>query len=96
MTSSTSKSASHPGRALAVLNVRALSDLDKITVRIPDVAANLAVLLHRLRDELGTSTRPQFIARLNIRNAEIHKAVDVIRVGDADRAYASNSNEPSH
>src|SRR3984885_1959128 len=25
------------------------------------------------------------MARLNIRNAEIHKAVDVIRVGDAER-----------
>ncbi len=74
-----------PGRALTVLNVRALSDLDKITVRIADVAAYLAVLLHRLRDELGASTCPQFIARLNIRNANIHKAVDVIRVGDAER-----------
>jgi hypothetical protein len=39
----------------------------------------------RLRDELGSSTFPQFITRLNIRNAEIHKAVDVIRVGDAER-----------
>src|SRR5579864_2008666 len=78
------RSCSHPGRALTVHNVRALSDLDKITVRIPDVAAYLAVLLHRLRDELGASTCPQFIARLNIRNAHIHKAIDVIRVGDAE------------
>src|SRR5690348_13564222 len=38
----------------------------------------------RFRDELGSSTFPQFIARLNISNAEIHKAVDVIRVGDAE------------
>src|SRR6202011_4772546 len=38
-----------------------------------------------LRDELGSSTFPQFIAGLNIRDAEIHKAVDVIRVGDAER-----------
>src|SRR6202023_3287203 len=45
----------------------------------------LAVLGDRLRDELRSSTFPQFIARLNIRNAEIHKAVDVIRVGDAER-----------
>src|ERR1700735_2166282 len=72
----------------AVLTVRdgsALSDLDNIAVRIADVAADLAVLGDRLRDELRSATFPQFIARLNIRNAEIHKAVDVIRVGDAER-----------
>src|SRR5690349_4255338 len=74
------------GRALTVSEFRlALSDLDNVTVRIADVAARLAVLVLRLRDELGTSTLPQFIARLNIRNAEIHKAVDVIRVGHAER-----------
>jgi hypothetical protein len=79
------KSESHPGRALTVLELGALSDLDNITVRIADVAANLAVLGYWLRDELGSSTFPQFIARLDIRNAEVHKAVDVILVGDAER-----------
>src|ERR1700720_4381230 len=74
-----------PGRALTVRELGALSDFDDITVRIADVAAYLAVLGDRLRDEFGSSTFPQFIARLNIRNAEIHKAVDVIRVGDAER-----------
>src|SRR5271168_5468362 len=78
------KCESHPGRALTVLELGALSDLDNITVRIADVAANLAVLGYWLGDELGSSTFPQFIARLDIRNAEIHKAVDVIRVGDAE------------
>src|ERR1700720_1252902 len=73
-----------PGRALTVRELGALSDFDDITVRIADVAANLAVLGYWLRDELGSSTFPQFIARVNIRNAEIHKAVDVIRVGDAE------------
>src|SRR6478752_5607287 len=72
-------------RASAVLEVGALSDLDNISVRIADVAARLAVLGDRLRDELRSSAFPQFITRLNIRNAEIHKAVDVIRVGDAER-----------
>src|SRR5689334_23486199 len=72
-------------RALTVGELGALSDLDNISVGIPDVAARLAILGDRLRDELGSSTFPQFIARLNIRNAEIHKAVDVIRVGDAER-----------
>src|ERR1700736_2813927 len=72
---------------LAVLELGALSDLDNITVRIADVAANLSVLGYWLCDELGSSTFPQFIARLDIRNAEIHKAVDVIWVGDAERNH---------
>ncbi len=78
-------SLSSQGRALTVLELGALSDLDNITVRIADVAANLAVLGYWLRDELGSSTFPQLVASLNIRNADIHKAVDVIRVGDAKR-----------
>ena len=52
------KSESHPGRALTVLQLGALSDLDNITVRIADVAANLAVLGYWLRDEFGSSTFP--------------------------------------
>src|SRR5271169_2570790 len=72
-------------RASTVCEVCALSDLDNISVRIADVAARLAVLGDRLRDELRSSTLPQVIAGLNIRDAEIHKAVDVIRVGDAER-----------
>ena len=73
------------GPALTVLELGALSDLDNITVRIADVAANLAVLGYWLRDELSSSTFPQFIARMDMRDADIHKAVDVIRVGDAKR-----------
>src|SRR5271170_2000147 len=72
-------------QALTVLEGGALSDLDNVAVRIADVAASLAVLGDWRREELGPSTFPQFIARLNIRNAEIHKAVDVIRIGDAER-----------
>ena len=52
------KPASHPGRALTVLEGGALSDLDDITVRIADVAARLAVLWYRFRDELSASTLP--------------------------------------
>ena len=44
--------------ALTIREIGALSDLDNITVRIADVAANLAVLGNRLRDELGSSTFP--------------------------------------
>jgi hypothetical protein len=61
-----------------------MPELDDVTIRIADIAAYLAVLGDRRRDELGSPTFPQFIARLNIRDAEIHKAVDVIRVGDAE------------
>ena len=47
-----------PGRASAVLEGSALSDLDNITIRIADVAARLAVLGDRLSDELRSSTFP--------------------------------------
>ena len=46
------------GRALAVREICALSDLDNVTVRIADVAANLAVLGYRFRDELSSSAFP--------------------------------------
>ena len=48
----------HPGRALTVREIGALSDLDNITVGITDVAADLAVLGNRLGYELGSSTFP--------------------------------------
>src|SRR6202140_2482219 len=79
------QSAPYLRQALTVREGGALSDLDDVTVRIADVAANLAILGYWLRDELGSSTFPQFIARLDIRNADIHKAVDLIGVGDAER-----------
>src|SRR5215472_10132931 len=71
--------------ALTVCETGALPDLDNVTIRIADVAANLSVLGNWLGDELGSTALPELEARLNIRNAEIHKAVDVIRVGDAER-----------
>jgi hypothetical protein len=52
------KFASYAGRALTVFEICALSDLNKISVRIADVAARLAVLGDRLRDELRSSTLP--------------------------------------
>jgi hypothetical protein len=47
-----------PGQASTVRLICALTDLDDIAVRIADVAADLAVLGLRLRDELGSSTFP--------------------------------------
>ena len=62
---------------LAVSNARiALPNFYNIAIRIANVAARLAVLGLRLRDELGSSTSPKFITRLNICNADIHKAAD--------------------
>jgi len=85
VSSSALESASRSGRALSVREVGALSDFNDVAVRIADVAANLAVLGYGRRDELGSPALPQLIARLDIRDAKIHKAVDVIRVGDAER-----------
>ena len=47
-----------------------------VAIGIANVAARLAVLGLGLRDELGSSTSPQFIARLNICNSDIHEAAD--------------------
>ena len=45
-------------RALAVCDGGALSHFENVTVRIADVAANLAVLGNRLGDELGSTAFP--------------------------------------
>ena len=67
----------YASRCLAVGNARvALPNLYNIAIRIANVAARLAVLGLRLGDELGPSTSPKFITRLNICNADIHKAAD--------------------
>src|SRR5579862_9776473 len=64
----------------------ALPNFYNIAIRIANVAPCLAVLGLRLRDELGASTAPLLIARLNIRNPYVHKAADPVRVrGDAER-----------
>src|SRR5579871_3550593 len=74
-----------PNSALTVGKIGTLSDLDNVTVRIADVAANLAVFGNRRRDELSSPAFPEFVAGLDVRDANIHKAVDVVRVGDAKR-----------
>src|SRR6516162_11638554 len=67
----------HAFCCLAVSNARvALPNFYNIAIRIANVAARLAVLGLRLRDELGSSTSPKLITRLNICNADIHKAAD--------------------
>src|SRR5215469_7859562 len=67
----------HASCCLAVSNARvALPNFYNIAIRIANVAARLAVLGLRLRDELGSSTLPKFITLLNICNADIHKAAD--------------------
>jgi hypothetical protein len=62
---------------LAVSNAGvALPNFYNIAIRIANVAARLAVLRLRLRDELSSSTSPKFITLMNIRNADIHEAAD--------------------
>src|SRR5580698_8570234 len=57
---------------LAVRDARvALPNLYNVTVGIPNVTARLAVFGLRLSDELGASTFPKFVTRLNIRNTDI-------------------------
>src|ERR1700733_979582 len=72
---------------LAVSEVRlALSDLDNIAIGIAYVTARLTILVLRLRDERGSPFSPLFIACLNIRNTDVHKAADLIGIGgDAER-----------
>ena len=62
---------------LAVSDARvALPNFYNVTIGIANVAARLAVLGLWLRDKHGSSASPEFIAGLNIGNADIHKAVD--------------------
>lgn len=70
---------------LAVSKIGALSDLDDIAIRIADVASDLAVLGDRRRDELGSPTLPQFVTCLNIRDTDIHKAIDLVWIGNTER-----------
>ena len=63
----------------------ALADFDDVAVWIADVASRLAVLVYRLREKRCASTLPQLVARLNVRNADIHEATDMIRIGSAKR-----------
>ena len=62
---------------LAVSEARlALADFYDVAIRIANVAVRLAIRFLWLCDELGSSISPKFIARANIRNADIHKAAD--------------------
>jgi hypothetical protein len=64
-------------RRLAVSDPRvALPNFYDVAIGIANVAARLTVFGLGLRDELGSSTSPQFIARLNICDADIHEAAD--------------------
>src|SRR5262249_23524207 len=67
---------------LAVSNARvALPNFYNVAIRIANVAARLAVLGLWLRDEFGSPTSPQVVARLNIGDADVHEAVDKIGIG---------------
>jgi hypothetical protein len=54
----------------------ALPNLYNITIGIGNVAAGPAVVVLWPCDKSGSSISPRFMARLNIRNADIYKAAD--------------------
>jgi hypothetical protein len=59
LSSSGKRSSLHPSaRALAVGEISTLPDFDNVTIRIADVASNLAVLGYWLGDEVCSSTLP--------------------------------------
>ena len=62
-----------------------MPNFDKVAVRITEVAARLAELVHRLGYELSSSISPQLVTRVNIRNADIQEAADQIGVGSGER-----------
>ena len=67
----------HVSCRLAVSDARlALAHFYNVTIRIANVAARLAVLVLWLCDKLCSSASPLCVARLNICNADIHKAAD--------------------
>ena len=58
-----------------------MADFDDVAVWIADVASRLAILVYGLREKRCASTLPQFVARLNVRDADIHEATDMIGIG---------------
>src|SRR5208337_1749539 len=65
----------------------ALPNFYNITIRIANVAADVTVLVLWFGDKLGPSISPEFIASLNIRNADIQEAADGIGVGGDAKRY---------
>ena len=65
----------------------ALPDFYDVAVRVANVAARFAVLVLWLSEKRGSSASPEFIARMNIRNADIHEAADGIGIGGNAKRY---------
>src|SRR4051812_11958214 len=57
-----------------------LPNLNNVTVRIANVAARLTIFWLWLRDELRSPTSPKCIALLNIGDANVHEAAEVIGI----------------
>src|ERR1700723_3068528 len=73
---------------LAVSEARlVLRNFDNITIRIANVAERLAGILLWLCNKHGSSISPLFIVRLNIWNADMHKAADWVRIGGNTERY---------
>src|ERR1700744_5161975 len=58
-----------------------LADLDQVPVRITDVAAQLALVLFRRREELGAAGAPVRVHRLDVRDPDVEKAAGPVQLG---------------
>ena len=65
----------------------ALPNFNDVAIGIANIAARLAIFGFGLREELSSSTSPQFVAGLNIGNANIHEAADQIGIGWDTQRY---------
>lgn len=74
--------------SLAILEARfALPNFYDVPVRIAYIASYLAVLIFRFGEKCRSPTSPELVARMNIRNANIHEATNFIGVGRRSERY---------
>src|SRR5262245_58926845 len=60
---------------------RGLAHLDEVAVRVTHVAAQLVAPVCRWGQELGAACGPLLIDTFDVRDADVQKAADAIRVG---------------
>src|SRR2546421_4616846 len=58
-----------------------LAYLDQVAVRIPDIAADLILMLFRRSEELGPTRAPLGVDGLDVRDPDVEEAADPIGVG---------------
>src|ERR1700733_10487773 len=61
------------GGEMALQQAGGLADLDKVSVRVPHVAADLCSAVDRRRDELCPLRLPVLVAGLDVRDPQVHE-----------------------